>query len=331
MSNSAGGRSLCNFHTSICRSFAIAFCYLCFATSLAFAQSYPTFSGGAQASPVQQTNVSPAAIVFGGVLRIYYTGTGGNAIWEATSTGGSGSSFPVTLIGPVADTATSSSTGPAAIVYNNQVWLAWVSSGLIYYCYSSDGIHFGTPVEWPAQLTDANNNGDAVDAPSFGVFNGNLYLAETAATVNGFPQTAYLGVYPNSYWTYWNYSYPAQAGSSLTVFNGQLWMAWTLQTNDADTVVLANTSNGTNFTVSEAPLTLGGNPQLFVYNSSLYVGGRTNYNDNNLWISQYYGGSWTSGKQYGQTLTQSPSFTVFNGTLYEIEKSCCNQDIWGYY
>lgn len=128
MPNVTKGRRSRNIYAAA----ASLFCFLIILPACALSQNYPTFSGGAQGSPVQKTNVSPAAISFNGLLRIYYTGTGGETIYSATSTGGSGTNFPLSGPYPGPHPPNSATSGPAAVIYNNEVYLAWTNSGLIY-------------------------------------------------------------------------------------------------------------------------------------------------------------------------------------------------------
>lgn len=199
-------------------------------------------------------------------------------------------------------------------------------------------MNWTAPALWPGDTGNGFNSLASFPiavSPSLAELGGNLYLAITTTTnlsTESYPGTVYLNAFGSDVWIQpGGGAYPANSGPSLAVYNGDLWVAWT--TGQNNNPVTASSGDGVNFSLYDnTAMEVGGTPELISYNGGLYIGGRSNYSEDNLWMTGSYGNNeWSSATEYGQTLTQSPGFTVFNGTLYEYEKSNSDTAFWACY
>lgn len=298
---------------------------LFFAASLS-AQSTPpapTFSAGGEISQV--TSYEPAMVQFGSTLYLIYPSHAhSNALYASPNTSG-GLSFanPGNLI-----TSTGVTSGPAAAVYNNQLYVAWNSGGSIYITSSSDG------ATWTAPTVISINPNPGVSPsykPGLASFGGALWVSfvdsagtevTVASSTDGvnFTNTNELA-----------FNYPPTSAAALAVYNNELWAVYT--TSQYHTPVIAQSSTGTGWVgIVDTAFEIGDNPIAVSYNSALYFGGNSNYTEHNLWLAGTYdGNTFSAATKYGQTLSHSPALTTFNGALYECARSNYGSNIWCFY
>lgn len=313
------------------RKFSLAFKMTVIAAAVSVVASanaqvtMPSFPSGCSDSSAPSTNQSPAATVWNGTMYLAYMNTANNTIYVSPSANGTSFSNPGNFVASV-----SSAYGPAITSFNNQLWVAWVQGGQVYYSVSNDGFTWTPAAEWNAPPVE--QGGLAAYAPALVVFNNALYVVATANAYFSTPQNVILSQFGGGVWipTDLNFTYAVQSGPSAVVYNGQLWVAYT---TGNQYVVLANAStfaNGAGFSLYlDTAFTAGGTPQLVTWNSALYFGARSKFSADNLWMTGSLGdNNWSTPQQYGQTLTQSPGFAVLGTTLFEYEKSNFASNIW---
>jgi len=169
-----------------------------------------------------------------------------------------------------------STEGPALTAFNNKLFLSWTGKDQkIYSAASSDGFHFGAAVAIP------NNTSIPTAAPATAVFNGKMYLTWTGgsnvinimSSVDGLNYSSKILIKnPN------NGAFETALGTtSLTAFNGRLYLAWAGTDSPHFSINVASSTDGVNFT---APFTflldnLYGTPYsvgIAVLGGALYVG-----------------------------------------------------------
>lgn len=294
--------------------------------NLSFAQSTPpapSFTGGGEISQV--TSYEPAMVQFGSALYLIYPSSAhGNALYASPNTaGGLGFSNPGNLI-----TSTSVTTGPAAAVYNNQLYVAWNSGGTIYITSSSNGSTWSSPTA----ITISPNPGiSASYKPGLAAFGGSLWVAfvDSAGTEIAVASSTNGVNFSNTNELVFNY--PPTSAPALAVYNNILWAVYT--TSSYHTPVISQSSTGSGWVgIIDDAFEIGDNPIAVNYNSALYFGGNANYTERNLWLAGTYdGNTFSAATKYGQTLSHSPALATFNGALYECARSNYGSNIWCYY
>ena len=144
--------------------------------------------------------------------------------------------------GPLVTLTQTSVTGPAATVFNGNLYIAWTGTdnpNHLNVAYTTDGVHLSTPVVIP------NNSSVAWAGPGLAVFNGKLYLSWTG----GSSRVNYISSSDGVHWgnqvvTNW----AAEGSTSLTATATALYIGFA-QATSPNTVSVDFTSDGTNWNV----------------------------------------------------------------------------------
>lgn len=300
-----------------------------------WAQNNPTFIGGGKLS--NTTDGSPAMATANGITCMVYqnAGTGNLAAVQSTDGVHWGSSV---------DTGFAMANSVvAATNYGPGFYILFATSTGFQETTSTNCTTFNTPAI--ASILAPNGYSFGYQ-PGLAVWNGRLYLSVNVPIPNGY--AAGLLYSTDGGVTFSNYQIPAytniNAGSSLITYTPSgsstpyLYQAFTEGLNNNPEI--AQTSDGTDWTAAaDTSMEIGGDPNLAVFTASgsdpaIYVFGRSNYSENNLWVTGTYDGvNFTPEYEYGMSLHDSPS-DVIAPTGYLVSSFHSNfssNNLWSYY
>ncbi|HUY81546.1 MAG TPA: hypothetical protein VMU92_07475 [Acidobacteriaceae bacterium] len=237
-------------------------------------------------------------------LYVAMTDNSGSGAIDITYTYDGTDFFPATPINVPYPYTVDTPYNPAIAVFNNELYAAWVDNhGVVTFASSTDGVNF-------TNVNAGCSSGSLLSArnPSLAVFNGDLYLAfstnstlavcritsSNQTTVTDYPNIA-LGLPP-----------------ALGVFNNTLYVAY-IDTTSSHYIYLAESTNGVNFTVSNAATSNHTTTQcsLAVHNGILYIGYRQNSSGNRFYYTYSGDGVTFSGPiEVNWTMGGSPALAV---------------------
>ncbi len=288
-------------------------------------QATPPIPGYTQGGKLSNTtDYSPALIQLNNqLLMVYPNRADHNYLYASFSNGGLGFQNPGVRISTVPVTSAAS-----VAYFQGSLFTVFNSNGTIYVAKSFDGITwFGTG----AALDYNPPNISASSKPGLMAYGNNLILAyvaggavATAYSGSGFGYVTNPGLLPNT----------ATSAPALATYNNQLYAVYTI--NSSHNPYLCGGFNGNGAFVgtcnADTAFQIGNDPALFVYNGALYIGGKSNYSEDEFWTTGTYDGlNFTRAYEYGQTLTQSPAISMLGNELYECAKSKNGSNIWCYY
>lgn len=291
-----------------------------------FSQATPPIPGyTAGGKLANTTDYSPALIQFNHELVMVYPNRADhNYLYAARSNGQLGFENPGARISTVPVTSAAS-----IALFNGSLFTVFNSNGVIYVASSMDG------VTWTGASGALNYNPPNIPAsskPGLAAYGYNLVLAfvtgtnvATAYSPTGYGYTTNAATLPNT----------ATSAPALATYNNQLYAVYTV--NSSHNPYLCGGFNSMNGAFqgtcnADTAFQIGNDPALFVYNNALYIGGKSNYSEDEFWTTGTYDGlNFTPAYKYGQTLTQSPAVSVLGTELYECAKSKNGSNIWCYY
>ncbi len=290
-----------------------AFCLLAvfitiFTTAPVFAQANPSYSAGGQANNLLTT--SPSLATFNGTTYIAYGYNG--ILYIAASPDG------VNWNSGVNTGFATAVSDPAIAVHGTQLYVIFPTSTGFQETVSNDGVNWSSPVGIVINSSTGYNY--SFGHPGLVDWNGTLYLSFIATTPSNPSPTIQVASADGSGTFFSNISVPAaqyntNSGSSLVVFNNRLWVSFT--EGPSNLPVLASTSDAANWTSSvDTGFEVGGDPSLVVFSAgggppALYIFGRSNFSENNLWVAGTYDGvNFSPAFQYGQSLHLSVASAI---------------------
>lgn len=285
----------------------------------------PTFTTGGESSLV--TNYSPALVYLSSNETLYmiYVSSQNNYLYSSPNTNGNYNGFANAgyLI-----TTNAPTTGPAATVFNGKIYVAYTKSGVVYITSSANGSTWSTPA---AASISGSPGIDSSYKPGLTQYGTSLYLSFIGSSGT----TAYVassadGIDFSNVQSVLSY-YPISSAASVAVYNNTLYVSFTTMANHYPLLANYTTATGWNYTIDYG-LEIGNDPSLVVYNSALFIGGKSNYSEDNLWMTGTYNGStFSTATGYGQMLLQSPALALFGNNIWECAKSAHGTNIWCYY
>ena len=314
--------------------YAAIFCFLLFGNLYGRTQTIPNFTSGGK-TPLL-TGSSPSLAYLNGYMYVAYEDTSSNAILNiARSTDGVNwinvANTNVTTVGPVTMCACN---GRLLIVYGSSTYGSQFSE-----ISSSDGINYSSPQILAINGLQPSTILNSLVPPALQYFNGKIYLGFVAATQITGAATATVASSTDgiNFANVVSLSNPSNSGLSAAVFGGKLYFAYT--TNSLNRPVLAATADGTTFTYGiDSTFEVGGTPALAVFTpsggpSALYIFGRSNFSENNLWVAGTFDGSaFSAAYQYGPSLNFNPAIAILgNGYLVSaFHANLSGKNIWTY-
>lgn len=241
------------------------------------------WSSPTEYSPIQVGGQSGrggvGAAVFNGKLYIAYTDNLSNGnLWLTYQTSPTTYAVPVLVTVPSSQNV-QSAMNPSLAVYNNRLWIVWVSSQVLNYTSTADGINFNLGTHW-APVGSCGIGGILLDSPNLTTFGSKLYIGfRTTSSTLGIctltstdPTLTDLAI---STTDYPNFSLGESPG--LGVFNGNLFVAYK-DTSGSNYIYLAQSYNGVNFSLNTGATGshTSSAPSIAVYNGVLYIGFRQN-------------------------------------------------------
>ncbi len=313
-----------------------AFCLLAvfitvFTTAPVFAQANPSYSAGGQANNLLTT--SPSLATFNGTTYIAYGFNG--VLYVAASPDG------VSWNSGVNTGFATAVSDPAIAAFNNQLYVIFPTTTGFQETSSPDGVNWSSPVG--VIINSSTGYNYSFGHPGLAVFNNNLYLSFIASTpTNPSPTIQVASAPPTTPSFFSGVSVPAaqyntNSGSSMTIFNGRLWVSFT--EGPSNLPVLASSGDGVNWTSTvDTGFELGGDPSLVVFAAgggapALYIFGRSNFSENNLWVTGTYDGvNFSPAFQYGQSLHLSVASTIgASGQLVNaFHSNFSSTHLWSY-
>lgn len=277
------------------------------------------------------TDYSPALFQINNIFYMVYPNQNDNDyLYASEDVPGQGWQIPGIRIGTVPVTS-----APTVAAFNGTNYLAFNSNGTLYSSLNinGDGISWGN--ENPIQIGGLPA-GSFVGKPGLSQYGGNLILA---FEFEGSIFTSYGNGYGSAFiLNAQGLPYVPTSAPALTVLNGTLYSVFT--TGNSHNPVICNTTstigqvnNAANPCTVDSSLELGNDPAIVPLNGSLYIAGKSNYSEDELWATTTYDGvNFAPGYKYGQTLTQSPSLLTYNqgGNVFECGKSKNGSNIWCY-
>ncbi len=312
------------------------------ATAL-WGQNNPTFTGGGKLSQTSSGSPSMATNPSTGVTCMVYQDHSSGDLAAVSSTNSTSWGNPV-------------NTGYS--MYNSYVAAAYFS-GKFYILFetstgyqetsSTDCINFSsetqTFVDSPYGYDGNYQPGLAAWAPPGGTQA--LYLSVNVGLPGGGIEPAVLNSTDGV--NYYNFVVPyggdINSGTSLLAYTPpgasaqNLYLAFTQGASNEP--IIAQTTDGSYWTSSQdTEFEVGGDPNLVAFQASgntskaIYLFGRSNYSENNLWVAGTYDGvTFTSAYEYGQSLHDSPSQVLgSNGDLISsFHSNFSSNNLWSYY
>lgn len=307
---------------------SVAIAGIALITSLPAVAQGPIPWAASTKQPVQLTSpTSPAAVVFGPNMYVYYCDKNTNQMYGATTPS---PSTNLTGFGATGISCGSGSTAMNATVYNGQVYVASnnITSGLVR---SSDGHNF--------TASGVVVNGDYIYSYGLGIatFQNLIWLAyygqhgsSVASSMDGVNFT-YRGTIsslaPSNPSTSWQPGFslaPSDDGSTL-------YVAYT--SGSPGYMTVGHSYDGANWSTQQyTNSTFGHDPVILQYANAIWVLGQCVCNDHNFWATGAYDGvSFPASTKYGASLNNSPSAKEFQGALYTVFRSNFANDMWAWY
>ncbi len=169
---------------------------------------------------------------------------------------------------------------------------------------------------------------------SISTFNNKLFLSyvgrngpSVASSTDGV-NFSYVATVSNI--PYGNGSTDYKPGSSMTIFNGNLYVAYT--TTSSGYLVVGRSPDGVTWTTQQLTMRFGHDPSLVAAKSSLYVLGQSVGSDHHLWTTGSTDGVYfPPSTQNGPQLNESPSSVNFDGSILVFFRSNYGNNLWDSY
>jgi len=308
-----------------------------------WAQNNPTFAGGGKLSNTSKGSPAMATNTSTGVTCMVYQDQSSSDLAAVSSTNS-------TSWGNTVNTGYPMSNSIVTVAYlNPYFYVLFATSTGLQETTSTNCINFNPAtqplINSPYGYDYSQQIGLTAWAPPGGT--PSLYLSVNVGLPGGGIEPAVLSSLNGS--DFENFQVPyggsINSGTSLLAFtppgasSQHLYLAFTQGASNLP--VIAQTSDGSTWTSQQdTSFQVGGDPNLVAFTASgntsqaLYLFGRSNFSEHNLWVAATYDGvTFTPAYEYGMSLNDSPSdVTGGNGDLISsFHSNFSSTNLWSYY